>query len=79
MMENGQNKFLAFIDAAVEPTNQDRVHDILQKSFQAQQAGTFDYKAFLNMKDDLLVLVKPDQKIKVEAAMNQFADQLKKG
>lgn len=79
MMQNGQAKFLAFIDAAVDDANQGKARALLQESFKAQQAGTFDYQAYLDMKDDLLALVKPDQKDQVEAAMNQFGDQLKKG
>ena len=72
-MNQGQEKFLAFILARVQEDKIDEAKSLLSESFKKQAEGTFSHEYIMEFIPKMIVLLKADKVEEVKGIMEQFA------
>lgn len=76
MMNEGQEKFLAFFLANTKESEQNQAKQLLLESFKAQEDHKLTRAEFTDLQNNLLPLLQPDKVEDVKKAMAHFSAQL---
>lgn len=71
-MNEGQQKFLAFIMENIELKNLLKAKKLLDEAFQKQKEGTFNQEYLMAFIPKMLELIKPESIEKVKAIMMNY-------
>lgn len=71
-MNEGQQKFLAFIMENIEPKNLLKAKKLLDEAFEKQKEGTFNQEYLMAFIPKMLELIKPESIEKVKAIMMNY-------
>lgn len=77
-MNQGQEKFLAFILERVQEDKVDEAKSLLSESFKRQQEGTFSHEYIIEFIPKMIALLKADKVEEVKVIMEQFAKNINK-
>lgn len=77
-MNQGQEKFLAFILERVQEDKVDEAKSLLSESFKKQQEGTFSHEYIMEFIPKMIALLKADKVEEVKEIMEQFAKNINK-
>lgn len=72
-MNQGQEKFLAFILERVQEDKIDEAKALLSESFKKQSEGTFSHEYIMEFIPKMIALLKADKVEEVKGIMEQFA------
>lgn len=77
-MNQGQEKFLAFILERVQEDKVDEAKSLLSESFKKQQECTFSHEYIMEFIPKMIALLKADKVEEVKGIMEQFAKNINK-
>jgi len=76
-MNEGQENFFTFMLKRVQEGKQDEAKNLLMESFAQQQTKPLTKESFLELKSQLLGLIREDAVQEVSGAMDHFGSNLK--
>lgn len=77
-MNSGQKQFLDFFLDRVLADKKEQALELLTNSFKEQAEAPLTLESFVDLKEKLMPLIRPDKQAEVEQAMNHFGSQLQK-